>query len=108
MRIHQIYLVLTLAAIGLTALSFVLGMQHVDWNASAAWRDFIIFIDSAFGKVVMLWLLMTGLALTVFATHEAMYRREYRLLWIIPVMLVLSVGVALPLYLYLRTPKRDE
>ena len=108
MRAERIFLLLTITGIVLPLYFFISGMNNVDWNLQTATNDLFNFITSIFGIVVITWLTVSGTALSVFAIQEAMVRRDYYLLWALPVTLFFSIGAGLPFYLYLRAPKRDQ
>lgn len=108
MRIHTLYLALTCLGIALPFAAGYNGLRSIDWDYTVALHDTLLFVTSVFGQVILIWLCVAGLALSLFVIHEATVRRDYYLLWALPVILVFSIGAALPFYLYLRAPKRDQ
>lgn len=108
MNTSRFYILLSIVGMLTPFAIFYLGLQTIDWNWARAFLDLRAFITSFFGQVVLIWMLVSGLSLTFFAVHESLVRRDYYLLWVIPVIILFSVGAALPFYLYLRSPKRDQ
>ena len=108
MKIERLYLSLTALGILCPTLILYRGLRLINWNWNTALLDLFGFLSSPFGLIVMSWLLITGSALSIFAIYESVVRRDYYLLWAIPVTILLSSGAGLPFYLYLRSPKKDQ
>ena len=108
MKLQRIYFVLTLIGTIVPIALLTHGMFAINWQFQIAIEDLTTFLNSFFGHVVITWLFVTGASLSVFAIHEAQVRQDYYLLWVLPVIILFGIGAALPLYLYLRTPKRDQ
>ncbi len=108
MNPNRLYLLLTLIGIVAPMAIAFNGMRLIGWDMSIALSDLFSFVTSVFGQAIIVWLITSGSALAIFATYESLVRREYYLLWAIPMIIIFSIGAALPFYLYLRSPKRDQ
>lgn len=108
MNPNRLYLILTFLGIFAPMAIAINGMRLIDWDISIAIFDIFTFMTSVFGQAIVVWLITSGSALAIFATYESMVRSDYYLLWVIPMIIFFSIGAALPFYLYLRSPKRDQ
>lgn len=108
MNVKRLFFVLALLGALIPIAILYMGIERINWSYAIASQDLHIFLSSPIAWVVLTWLFISGFALTVFAVYEAMVRRDYYLLLVIPMVMIFSIGVALPFYLFLRSPNRDQ
>ncbi len=108
MQNFKIQLIIVVLTFFVSCLIVGFGMHGVAWDFNQVFVQLLMILKTPFGQIFALWLLSSGTALAIFAIFEARVRHNYYLLWVLPIIIIFSIGVALPFYLYLRAPKRDQ
>lgn len=105
MSYQRIFFFLFLLGVIIPAALIWFRLVEIGWDLEVARADLLGFFGTIYGRIVIAWLIISGTSLAVFVTMEALVRQDYYLFWVIPILLVLGIGAALPFYLYLRMPR---